>query len=257
MPAHREELKISGANLWYLVGLITSDGCLSSDGRHIDITSKDREFLLKIKTTLNITNKIGEKFNALKQKNFHIQIGNRNFYDFLLSVGLTPNKSLTLKELNIPEAYFPDFLRGLIDGDGCIRNWIHPGNKREQWSLRVYSVSIKFLEWLGQAIEEILKARGKIHKQNKQGTCCELKFGKMAARQIAQQCYYPGSFGLERKNLLAEECINSYAGWRKSRTIDLLNSTNVYQRAGVGMADNGDLKSPVRKSVRVRLPPCP
>ena len=93
MPQKRKELKIGGANLWYLVGLITSDGCLSSDGRHIDITSKDSEFLQEIKNSLGISNKIGIKYNAIKQKAFHIQIANRNLYDFLLSIGLTQNKS--------------------------------------------------------------------------------------------------------------------------------------------------------------------
>ena len=130
------------------------------------------------------------------------------------------NKSLTLGALNIPNRFFADFLRGLIVGDGCIRSWIHPTNKREQWSLRIYAGSMKFLGWLGQMIEIILKSRGKIYRYNKQGSCYVLKFGKIAARQIIQQCYYPGSFGLERKILLAEECINSNIGWNRSKTID-------------------------------------
>ena len=40
---------ISKELLWYLVGLITADGFLSKDGRHIDITAKDYKFLKKIK----------------------------------------------------------------------------------------------------------------------------------------------------------------------------------------------------------------
>ncbi|MBU0895403.1 MAG: LAGLIDADG family homing endonuclease, partial [Candidatus Omnitrophica bacterium] len=62
MPHKRKDLNITGSNLWYLVGLITSDGCLSSDGRHIDITSKDYELLEKIKMATGITNKIGSKY---------------------------------------------------------------------------------------------------------------------------------------------------------------------------------------------------
>lgn len=42
MANRRKELNIEGANLWYLVGLITSDGCLSKDGRHVDITAKKK-----------------------------------------------------------------------------------------------------------------------------------------------------------------------------------------------------------------------
>lgn len=220
MPNKRKELNLKGANLWYLVGLIASDGCLSKDERHIDITASERKFLEELKNELKIAYKIGIKNKGMNNQAYRFQISNKNFYEFLLSIGLTPNKSLTLNEIAVPNGYFGDFLRGLIDGDGCIRSWIHPTNKREQWSLRIYSGSIKFLGWLGQKIDTNLKARGKIYRYNKQGSCFVLKFGKMAARHIVQQCYYPGSFGLERKNLLAEECMNSNLGWNRSKTID-------------------------------------
>ncbi len=217
MPQKRKELKIKGANLWYLVGLITSDGCLSSDGRHIDITSHDCAFLEKLKDAFGISNKIGLKYNALKQESFHIQFANRGFYDFLLSAGLTPNKSVTLGALKIPNRNFVDFLRGLIDGDGSIRRWIHPSNKREQWSLRIYSGSGKFIGWLNNKTGQLLKVCGKIHK-NANNTWV-LKYGKMAARVIAQKCYYKEAFALVRKNYLAQACINSYKGWGKSKTV--------------------------------------
>jgi hypothetical protein len=33
------------SNMSYAIGLLTTDGCLSSDGRHILLTSKDKEQL--------------------------------------------------------------------------------------------------------------------------------------------------------------------------------------------------------------------
>jgi len=121
MPHKRKDLNITGSNLWYLVGLITSDGCLSKDGRHIDITSSDKNYLLQLRKATGLSNKITAKYGGNKNIAYRIQFANRQFYDFLLSVGLTPHKSLTLGSLNITENYFHDFLRGLIDGDGCIR----------------------------------------------------------------------------------------------------------------------------------------
>jgi intein/homing endonuclease len=217
MPAKRKDLKIEGSNLWYLVGLITSDGCLSSDGRHIDITSKDYEFLREIKDSLRISNKIGIKYNSIKQKSFHIQIANRNFYDFLLSIGLTPNKSLTLEQVKIPEIYFYDFLRGLIDGDGGMQRWIHHTNRREQWNLRVASGSRKFLAWLKDEIEQATGVKGRLYFEAK--NLFRLKYGKMAAKIIAQKCYYEGTISLERKKNLARACISSYRGWGMSKTV--------------------------------------
>jgi len=217
MPQKRKDLKIEGSNLWYLVGLIATDGCLCPDGRHIDITSKDFAFLQTIKDEIGISNKIGIKYNGKKQKYFHIQIGNKNFYDFLLSIGLSQNKSLTLGALEIPNQYFVDFLRGVIDGDGCIRGWIHPTNQREQWSLRVYSGSEKFLYWLNSAAVQLLRVFGKVHKNA--STTWVLKYGKMAAREISARCYYVNSLGLDRKIKLAQKCVNSYRGWGKSKTV--------------------------------------
>ena len=200
-----------------MVGLITSDGCLSSDGRHIDITSKENEFLQEIKNSLEINNKIGVKFNTKKQEAFHIQIANRNFYDFLLSIGLTQNKSLSLGAIKVPDQYFYDFLRGLIDGDGCIRRWIHPSNNREQWSSRIYSGSGEFIKWLNDTTEALLRIRGRIYRET--ATKWILKYGKMAAREIVKRCYYKDCLGLNRKIKLAKECLDSYRGWSKSKTV--------------------------------------
>lgn len=222
MPKKRKDLKIEGVDLWYLVGLIASDGCLSTDGRHIDITSNDCNFLQSIVNKLRLSNKVTEKSNTKGQKSFHIQIGNRNFYDFLLSIGLIQNKSLTLNRITIPDKYFVDFLRGLIDGDGCIRFWKHPSNHNEQWSLRIYSGSQQFVTWLQSTIEWNLKCRGKIHSEIRstgKNAVYTLKYGKIAARQIFGRCYYPNAFGLERKKDLAAKCLLSCRGWSQSKTI--------------------------------------
>lgn len=221
MPARRKKLstkQVKRSDLWYLIGLITSDGSLSKDGRHIDITSKDYGFLNNVKNLIGLRGKVTAKSGGKNQKAFHIQVSNRNFYDFLLSIGLMPRKSLTLKEVKVPDIYFVDFLRGLIDGDGGIQRWIHHTNRREQWNLRVASGSKKFLERLQNKIEKKIKVQGRLHIESP--TRIRLKYGKMAGRVIAQKCYYKGCFGLQRKSILAKECIDSYKGWSKSKTVN-------------------------------------
>ncbi|MCX5687711.1 MAG: hypothetical protein NTV71_03605 [Candidatus Omnitrophica bacterium] len=222
MPQKRKDLKISGPDLWYLVGLIASDGCLSSDGRHIDITSKDFEFLSSIKQRYGFTNKIGNKYNTIGQLNYHLQLANRSFYEFLLSIGLTPRKSLVIESVNVSSSNFCDFLRGLIDGDGGIQKWIHHSNRREQWNLRIASGSKKFLIWIQNEIEKIIEVKGKLYAQGE--NIFVLKYGKMAARIIANKCYYENCFGLRGKVKLALECINSYKGWERSKTIEFLKT---------------------------------
>jgi len=220
MPHKRKDLKIKGPNLWYLVGLIASDGCLSSDGRHIDITSKDCNFLTELTRKLKITNRVCMKNRGTNKEAYRIQIANRNFYDFLLSIGLMPKKSLIIGTLNVPRVYFLDFLRGMIDGDGCMRKWTHPSNKREQWRLRIYSGSISFMKWLRNSIEFSLRVKGRIYKYKGHRNWI-LKYGKMAAREIAEKCYYKDCFGLQRKIAVAKDCVDSYKGWNISKTVNI------------------------------------
>src|ERR1043165_5678244 len=129
--------QVRSSDLWYIVGYIATDGNLSKDGRHIIITSKDTSHLNLIKRALFLKSKLSYKFGGYTQKSLYslLQFSDVSFYRFLTSLGLTPNKSLTLGSLNIESDYLGDFLRGVIDGDGCTYNWIHKSNQHKQWSL--------------------------------------------------------------------------------------------------------------------------
>jgi hypothetical protein len=48
----------------------------------------------------------------------------RRACDWLIRLGLTPAKSLTLGSVAVPDEYFADFLRGCIDGDGSIVTYV-------------------------------------------------------------------------------------------------------------------------------------
>ena len=87
----------------------------------------------------------------------------------------------------------------------------------EQWSLRIYSASEVFARWLDKTIETLIGIRGKIHKHSR--AVWVLKYGKMAAREIAKRCYYKNAYALERKARLAYACIDSYQGWKMSKNI--------------------------------------
>ena len=137
------------ADVAYCVGLIASDGCLSSDGRHIDLTSKDIDLLETFKRLLDLNAKIGTKGDGRGGSCYRVQFSNVAFYDFLLGVGLTPNKSKTLQIRYIPDIYYPDFLRGCFDGDGSTYAY---WDKRWKSSHMFYSVFVSashsFICWL-------------------------------------------------------------------------------------------------------------
>lgn len=144
----------------YSVGLIASDGCLQKDGRHIDLTSVDQEQLANFSRALGRDFTVGAKLSGSQSKAYRIQFSDVAYYDFLLSVGLTPNKSKSLSVLDIPDEYYCDFLRGLFDGDGSCYAY---ADKRWKSSFMYYmtfaSASLDFVRYL-QATNSRLAGTG-------------------------------------------------------------------------------------------------
>lgn len=215
-------VRVSRNSFWYLVGLITSDGCLSLDGRHIDITSKESGYLRTVRKQFGFSNRICRKRNGNGQVSYRIQLSSREFYMRMLEIGLIPNKSKTVGRLYIPKEYFADFMRGLIDGDGSIRRWKHPGNKIEQWSLRICSASKVFIEWIKTNCCEYFGVTGRLYEEvdGKERRRWVLKYGKLAAQRLLSKCYHKEStISLKRKEYLARRCIDTERGWSKSKTL--------------------------------------
>ena len=190
-PLRKVEIKWS-PNFAYIVGLITSDGNLSNDGRHINFTSKDLGLAILFRRFLKIKNKTGKKGRShdSKKKYFFIQFGDINFYKFLVKIGLKPNKSKILTKLNIPRNYFFDFLRGMFDGDGSIFSYF---DKRWKNSFVFYltfsSASPSFIKWLRKNIEILIKIRGHINKTGSRSTI-QLKYGKKESIILIRRMYY-------------------------------------------------------------------
>ncbi len=206
--------KVRQSDFWYVVGYIATDGYLSVDGRHINITSKDRAHLYSIRKALQLKNKIGRKTRSIEKnkKYSQLQFGDINFFSYLENLGLTSKKSLTLGPINVKDGYFADFLRGVVDGDGSISTWIHRTNNHRQWSLRIFSASSSFIRWLESTIGEGFQVKGKLYTRNeasKKNPIFILKYGKFAASKILKEIYYPNCLALERKLLKAQLCLQS------------------------------------------------
>lgn len=178
-------------NLAYSIGLITTDGSLSKDGRHIELTSKDLEQiktfcrLLRLKT--KITTKRGS--NASKSFCFRVQFGNVKFYRFLLKIGLMPNKSKKLGRIDIPNHYFIDFLRGHLDGDGYTYSY---WDKRWKNSFMLYtgfiSASENHIRWLQTKINTLYGMNGAVKFEGK--STFSLKFAKRESIVLLSKIYY-------------------------------------------------------------------
>ncbi len=180
------------------MGLIATDGNLSIDGRHLAIPSIDLELLESIKSCLGLTNAITRQ----KSERSHIhrlQWGDRLFYGWLVSLGLTPRKSRTLGPLAIPDEYFADFFRGCIDGDGTVLVYTDryhvPRNRRyvyERLYVSLVSGSRLFVEWVQATIQRLTGAGGAIHLQIKRGhqPIHVLRYAKRESIIVLRWMYY-------------------------------------------------------------------
>ena len=151
----------------YVAGLITTDGSLSIDGRHLNITSNDIQLLNVFKKCLGINNKISAKLSGYtgKKSSHYIQFGNVILYKWLLNIGLMPNKTKRIRALKIPNKYYLDFLRGHLDGDGCIQKYqdpVYPNSQRLY--IRFHSASLEHLKWIQQKLKHLLGVKGYFQK---------------------------------------------------------------------------------------------
>jgi hypothetical protein len=150
------------AEFAYAIGLAATDGCLSSDGRHINFKSNDEALVATFLSCLGRSNKIQLQKTQLGCAYF-TQFSDVGLYRCLLDVGLTPRKSLTLGPLRVPEKFVVALARGLLDGDGSVMLYEYAGTGkakgRTYLALRAQfiSASRRHIDWLQIRIEPRMK----------------------------------------------------------------------------------------------------
>ena len=173
----------------YIVGILASDGCLSKDRRHLNVTSSDLEIISNVLAILDKKVKFRIKRSSYGGEAYDLTFSDVALYDFMINTGLTPNKSKSIGILKIPDEYYLDFFRGCFDGDGSIYgNW----DKRWPNSLMFYttisSASPVFLDWLRHQNTKIFgTSRGHICSGSREYS---LRYAKVNSRIIFNKMYY-------------------------------------------------------------------
>jgi hypothetical protein len=200
--------------LAYAVGIITTDGNLSKDGRHLSLVSKDSDLLETVKQCLGLRNSITRTSNGQGRCYHRLQWGDRAFYQWLLRIGLMPAKSLKLGPLAIPGEYFADFFRGCIDGDGSLTTYVDTYNtyKSEKYVYQrlfvaLVSASPDFLSWVQNSILPLVGVKGGLFVRTLPGhsPLWKLKYAKKDSYKLLRWMYYaPNVPCLARKRAQAE-----------------------------------------------------
>ena len=146
----------------YVLGFFAANGYITLNKRganfwNIQIT--DKKLLYQIKKVIKSEHKIGVKIGKGNNKTlYRLQVGSKEMCDDLRGLGLREGKTKSLAVPNIPQKYFPDFVRGYFDGDGNV--WVGYTHKDRLTPLLVIRVvftscSRMFLETIKSRLENL------------------------------------------------------------------------------------------------------
>lgn len=195
--------------LAYAVGLIATDGGLVR-GRSLSFPSADRELVQLLLDCLSKSNKITVERGGAGGVYYRTQIGDVALYRWLLTIGITPAKSLTIGAIDVPDEYLLPLARGLLDGDGSIMNKLARADTKRRKDYRWEYLQTKFvsasrphLVWLQGRLKRAIGIDGYLITKKAKGhrhACFTLRFSKRESLILLPNLYAdPVSPRLDRK----------------------------------------------------------
>ena len=189
----------------YFLGLLLTDGYISRETDvGIDLTDED---CIKF-----LSETIGKPYKAYPgRENEQIRYRliltlGKNKIQQAERLGLVPNKSKILQPPHFypeEEKFIPYFIRGIIDGDGCINK--ASGNT---WYCSIISASKDFIYFIKDILEnKIYLSDVHIYENNGYFTAYTAKRSNLL--KIAQLCY-DQPFGMQRKYELFRQTFRDY-----------------------------------------------
>lgn len=164
--------KIESPNQAYWLGFIYADGYLvyrpKNRNSELGIDLKDTDY----QCLYDFNNELGNAHTVTfrhRHKDFNgysydtnsciIRIYSHEMVCDLMNLNVMPNKT-NKEEYTVCDNYFWDFVRGFLDGDGCI--YVNP---RGQISVKFVNSNVGFLEYLRKTIDDKLHITGSIYKE--------------------------------------------------------------------------------------------
>jgi hypothetical protein len=199
---------------FYFLGLYITDGNVYlKHGYEVSIKSIDVSLLHAIAKLVCPTKSLVK----IKNSNcFKLSFNCQAIAEWLVSYGCVPNKTKIVKFPTIPEKYYPDLIRGLLDGDGSIGFYKSPMIRFDSASFHLingvkdylnstlgFTLSLKETPWITTTIN------GQAASSTTQ--MYRLSIVNLNAYKLLKHIYYqPDCFSLDRKKAQAFEIINHY-----------------------------------------------
>lgn len=202
----------------YGVGLMATDGNLSGRKAQMSLISKDLDQVETLRRCFHLRAPIKQRRDWTGRLYHRVQWCDRGLYDWFVSIGLTPAKSLTLGPLAVPEEYFADFFRGCIDGDGSIKTYTdryhvtkNPAYVYERLFVSLVSASQSFIRWMQESIARLSGVNGSVtvRTSGRPHPLWCLKYAKRESICLLRWMYYSPSVPcLARKRVKAEQFLS-------------------------------------------------
>ncbi len=122
----------------WVLGIFITDGHVNSKAHSITFSQKD-ERILRIIANYMEADYVLAPYGPTMQTPSLI-INSKEIKKDLEEMGIGPKKSFTVPFPNVPEEFLPSFVRGIIDGDGCVQ--------KRGYVMNVTTGSLSFAEGL-------------------------------------------------------------------------------------------------------------
>ena len=194
--------------LYYFLGFIAADGYITDDLIEIGINEKDVALLTTFQNLIVPDKPLYYKASlsayVLKINYRHGMQEIKNFYNMR-----TNNKHDEIKFPTIPTPYIKDFIRGYIDGDGCIDT--AKGYKKDKIyigpRLRILG-NKEFLEGLNNATKLFVKHNTNAISRKGKENIYTVTYNFSTASNLLVWLYNQSTIYLERKKLKAQVVTN-------------------------------------------------
>ena len=198
----------------YFLGLFYADAYVNTKNNNVEITLKDLELIKKInKYIANNTCKISIK-TAMGGTYYRIFICNQTIVKDLIRHGCHQKKSLTLKAPNIDRQLIRHFIRGYLDGDGCIDI---------NFSKRRFGISfigtLDVLNYIRNYTFEIMGSKGSITKRDISNCYCLRYGGRINTYKILFWLYKDSTIHMERKYQKYKSIVDFTSNMLKNKNI--------------------------------------
>jgi intein/homing endonuclease len=221
-------------------------------GKYIVFTNTDKDRLELIKKLLSSKHKITTRKIVAGSKPLHVlRIGSKILFDRLVTLEVTPRKSLTILFPLLPVAYFNSFLLGYFDGDGCVHLELGKNGQAKRLLVIFTSGSKDFLISLSDLLLGYGLSQRRIYAHGSTLGTYQLRYSTRDSLRIFLCMYATNKLqdlGLKRKYAIFNKYLELRNLTKESIPLILNRKGPVVNREHIGLQNRHE---------RVRLPPGP